>query len=69
MTKEEPVQIIYSNNEKSLRELLKENNILDRLKMGNTILLLEGKNLTDLDLIIPSGKKIAVISIDVLGGG
>ena len=69
MPKEEPVQIIYSNNEKSLRELLKENNMLDRLKMGNKILLLEGKNLTDLDLIIPSGKKIAVISIDVLGGG
>lgn len=69
MPKEELVQIIYSNNEKSLRELLKENNLLDRLKMGNKILLLEGKNLTDLDLIIPSGKKIAVISIDVLGGG
>jgi hypothetical protein len=69
MTKEEPVQIIYSNNEKSLRELLKENNMLDQIKMGNKILLLEGKNLTDLDLIIPSGKKIAVISIDVLGGG
>lgn len=69
MTKEEPVQIIYSNNEKSLRELLKENNMLDQIKMGNKILLLEGKNLTDLDLIIPSGKKIAIISIDVLGGG
>jgi hypothetical protein len=69
MTKEEPVQIIYSNNEKSLRELLKENNMLDQIKMGNKILLLEGKNLTDLDLIISSGKKIAIISIDVLGGG
>lgn len=69
MPKEEPVRIIYAHNEISLRELLKENHILDLVKRGNKIILLEGKNLTDLDLIVPSGKKIAVISIDVLGGG
>jgi hypothetical protein len=43
--------------------------MLVSVKDGTKIILLEGKNLTDLDRIIPLGKKIAVISIDVLGGG
>ena len=65
----QPVQIIIPTNEKSLRDLLKENNVLDKVKMGNKIILLEGKSLTNLDLIIPPGKKLVVISFDVLGGG
>jgi hypothetical protein len=69
MPQEEPVRILYTHTEISLRELLKENKILAQIKEGTKILLLEGKNLSDLNQIIPPGKKIAVISIDVLGGG
>ena len=69
MPQEEPVRILYTRTEMSLRELLKENKLLVSVKEGTKIILLEGKNLTDLDRIIPLGKKIAIISIDVLGGG
>ena len=72
MSKEDriqPVKIIISKNEKSLRNLLKENNMLIQVENGDKIVLMEGKSLTDLDLIIPSGKKIVVISFSVLGGG
>ncbi len=72
MSKEEriqPVKTIISKNEKSLRSLLKENNVLIQVKNGDKIVLMEGKSLTDLDLMIPPGKKIVVISFSVLGGG
>ncbi len=72
MSKEEriqPVKIIIPKNEKSLRNLLKENNVLIQVKNGRRIVLMEGKSLTDLDQVIPLGKKIVVISFSVLGGG
>ncbi len=72
MSKEEriqPVKIIIPKNEKSLRNLLKENNLLIQVKNGHRIVLMEGKSLTDLDQVIPLGKKIVVISFSVLGGG
>ena len=72
MSKEEriqPVKIIIPKNEKSLRNLLKENNVLIQVKNGDKIVLMEGKSLTDLDMMIPSRKKIVVISFSVLGGG
>ncbi|GAH01010.1 unnamed protein product, partial [marine sediment metagenome] len=34
-----------------------------------TIVLSEGKSLTNLDMVISPGKKLAVISFEVLGGG
>ena len=72
MSKEEamhPVRIIISNKETSLGNLLKEHNLFDHVKNGKRIVLIEGKSLMDLDLILPPGKRLAVIAIDVLGGG
>ena len=72
MSKEEvthPVRIIISNKETSLGNLLKENNLFDHVKNGKKIVLLEGKSLMNLDLIVPPGKRLVVIAIDVLGGG
>ncbi len=72
MSKEEriqPVKIIIPKTEKSLRNLLKENNVLIQVKNGHRIVLMEGKSLTDLDQVIPLGKKIIVISFSALGGG
>jgi len=72
MSKEEriqPIKIIIPKNKKSLRNLLKENNVLIQVKNGHRIVLMEGKSLTDLDQVIPLGKKIVVISFSVLGGG
>jgi hypothetical protein len=43
--------------------------MLEAVKHGTKIILLEGKNLSDLNQHVPAGKKIAVISIDLLGGG
>jgi uncharacterized Zn finger protein len=65
----QPVHIIISKHETTLRSLLKDNELLDLVKKGNTIVLSEGKSLTNLDMVISSGKKLAVISFEVLGGG
>jgi len=65
----QPIKIIISKHKKSLRNLLKENNVLSQVKSGDKIVLMEGKSLTDLDLMIPPGKKIVVISFVILGGG
>jgi hypothetical protein len=72
MTKDEriqPVHVIITKQETTLRSLLQSNDLLDLVKRGNTIVLSEGKSLTDLDLVVPPGKKLAVISFEVLGGG
>ena len=42
---------------------------LNAVQQGTKIILLEGKNLSDLDQLVPAGKKIAIISINLLGGG
>jgi hypothetical protein len=65
----QPVHVITAKHEMTLRRLLKTNDLLDLVKRGNTIVLSEGKNLTDLDMVVPLGKKLAVISLEVLGGG
>lgn len=65
----QPVHVIITKHETTLRSLLQSNDLLDVVKRGNTIVLSEGKSLTDLDLIVPPGKKLAVISFEVLGGG
>ena len=65
----QPVYIIITKHETTLRSLLQANNLLDLVKKGNTIVLLEGKSLMDLDLVVPPGKKLAIISFEVLGGG
>ena len=65
----QPVHIIIAKHETTLRSLLQANNLLDLVKRGNTIVLSEGKSLTDLDLVLPPGKKLAIISFEVLGGG
>jgi hypothetical protein len=65
----QPVHVIITKHETTLRSLLQSNNLLDLVKRGNTIVLSEGKSLTDLDLVVPPGKKLAVISFEVLGGG
>jgi len=65
----QPVYVIIANHEMTLRSLLQANNLLDLVKRGNTIVLSEGKSLMDLDLVVPPGKKLAVISFEVLGGG
>ncbi|MCW4038750.1 MAG: hypothetical protein NWF13_08465 [Candidatus Bathyarchaeota archaeon] len=65
----QPVHVIITKQEMTLRSLLQSNNLLDLVKRGNTIVLSEGKSLTDLDLLVPPGKKLAVISFEVLGGG
>jgi hypothetical protein len=52
-----------------LHTLLQQHGILKAVKQGTKIILLEGKNLSDLNQHVPAGKKIAVISIDLLGGG
>jgi hypothetical protein len=72
MTEDEriqPVHVIIAKHETTLRSLLHANNLLDLVKKGNTIVLSEGKSLTDLDMVVPPGKKLAVISFEVLGGG
>jgi len=72
MTKNErvqPVHVIISKHETTLRSLLQTNNLLDLVKKGNTIVLSEGKSLTDLDRVVSPGKKLVVISFEVLGGG
>jgi hypothetical protein len=68
-TRTQPVHVIITKHETTLRSLLQSNNLLDLVKRGNTIVLSEGKSLTDLDLLVPPGKKLAVISFEVLGGG
>jgi hypothetical protein len=65
----QPVHIIIAKQEMTLRSLLQANNLLDLVKKGNTIVLSEGKSITDLDQVVPPGKKLAVISLEVLGGG
>ena len=65
----QPVHVIIVKHETTLQNLLQAHNLLDLVKRGNTIVLSEGKSLTDLNLIMPPGKKLAVISFDVLGGG
>lgn len=65
----QPVHVLIAKQEMTLRSLLQVNNLLDLVKKGNTIVLSEGKSLTDLDQVVPSGKKLAVISLEVLGGG
>jgi hypothetical protein len=52
-----------------LRVLLQQHGILDAVQQGTKIILMEGKNLADLDQLVPAGKKIAIISINLLGGG
>ena len=72
MTEDErfqPVHVIIVKHEATLRSLLQAHNLLDLVKRGNTIVLSEGESLTDLNLVVLPGKKLAVISFDVLGGG
>jgi len=52
-----------------LRTLLQQHGLLEAVQQGTKIILIEGKNLSDLNQHIPAGKKIAIISIDLLGGG
>jgi hypothetical protein len=65
----QPVHVITAKHETTLRRLLQANNLLDLFKRGNTLVLSEGKSITDLDQVVPPGKKLAVISVEVLGGG
>jgi hypothetical protein len=65
----QPVHVITAKRETTLRSLLQANNLLDLFKRGNTLVLSEGKSLTDLDQVVTPGKKLAVISVEVLGGG
>jgi hypothetical protein len=65
----QPVHVIIAKQEMTLRSLLQTNNLLDLVKKGNTIVLSEGKSITDLDQVVLPGKKLAVISLEVLGGG
>jgi hypothetical protein len=65
----QPVQTIVSTKKEALRVLLQQHGILDAVQQGTKIILLEGKNLSDLDQLVPAGKKIAIISINLLGGG
>ena len=64
-----PVKVIAANEQITLGKLLKLNGLFDEVKTGNRIVLLEGKSLTNFDMIISPGKKLAVISFEVLGGG
>ncbi|UCH37495.1 MAG: hypothetical protein JSV76_07455 [Candidatus Bathyarchaeota archaeon] len=64
-----PVKVIEVENTMPLRDLLSQHNLLDQVSSGNKIVLLEGYSLTDLDYLVPSGKQLAVILIDMLGGG
>lgn len=65
----QPVQTIISPKKEVLRVLLQQHGILDAVQQGTKIILMEGKNLADLDQMVPAGKKIAIISINLLGGG
>jgi len=65
----QPVHVIIASHETTLRSLLQANHLLDLVERGNTIVLSEGKSLTDLDWVVPPGMKLAVISLEVLGGG
>lgn len=65
----QPVHVVTAEHETTLRNLLQANKLLDLFKRGNTIILSEGKSLSDLDQVVPPGKKLAVISVEVLGGG
>jgi len=65
----QPVHVIVASQETTLRSLLQAHQLLERVERGNTIVLSEGKSLTDLDQRVPPGTKLAVIALEVLGGG
>lgn len=65
----QPVHVIVASQETTLRSLLQAHHLLDLVERGNTIVLSEGKSLTDLDQAVSPGTKLAVIALEVLGGG
>ncbi len=65
----QPVHVIVASHETTLRSLLQAYHLLDLVERGNTIVLSEGKSLTDLDQAVSPGTKLAVIALEVLGGG
>ncbi len=65
----QPVHVIVASEETTLRSLLQAHQLLDLVERGNTIVLSEGKSLTDLDQAVSPGTKLAVIALEVLGGG
>ena len=64
-----PVKVIETKEKIILKDLLKLHGLLEEVESGNRIILFEGKSLSDLNMSISPGNKIAVIAIDLLAGG
>jgi len=64
-----PVKEIVVTQKMALRKLLKLNQVLSDVEAGKRIVLFEGRNLSDLNEVLLSGKRIVIVSIGALGGG
>ena len=64
-----PVRVIESEDKIILKDLLKIYGLLEEVESGRRIILFEGKSLSDLNVTISPGDKLAVIAFDLLGGG
>lgn len=64
-----PVRVIETKDKIVLKDLLKIHCLLEEVESGKRIILFEGKSLSDLNMIISPGNKLAVIAFDLLGGG
>lgn len=64
-----PVKVVVSEEKEVLRRLLERNGVLEEVETGKSIILYEGKSLVDLTFIVPSGKQLAIVSFEALGGG
>ena len=63
------IKYVVSEEEMTLRELLKMNDVLEDVEAGIRIILWNGSSLMDLDAIVPPGQKLVVVSVGALGGG
>lgn len=60
---------IVSKEDQKLRLLLRSENVLWEVEQGISIVIIEGKSITDLDAMVKKGEKVVVVPTGPLFGG